>query len=81
MDTDQQARALLAALRARGVVVQLRRKPDGTLPLKLVLTPARGLTGADREALRQHKETLLDLLCEEEGSPYLENPLDWRKWT
>ncbi len=66
------SKILLTGLRRRGFI--LTPGPDWR---SLFLEPFSLLTEADRTALREHREAVLDLLWEDVMSPYLDNPLGW----
>jgi hypothetical protein len=59
------AAALLDALRARGLTVELCTPDDPAAPLRLVVTPGSALTDEDKAGLKTHREALLDLLWAE----------------
>ncbi len=65
----------LAALRRRGFAVRIRE--DG----RLGVTPAERLSADNRDALREHKEAILDLLWSElEPGPVPGWPHDSPNW-
>ncbi len=69
----------LAALRQRGYRVESRPKDD--VSLRLVVSPAEGLTCDDKALLATHKEALLDLLhAETEPGPVPGWPHDSPNW-
>ena len=70
MDSSEPARPLLDSLRERGLTVELRRPDDPAAKLRLIVGPGSALTDADRAALKEHKDALLDLLWEEQSPLY-----------
>ncbi len=70
---------LLATLRQRGHRVEFRPRDD--VSFRLVVTPAERLSADDRDALKEHKEALLDLLWSElEPGPVPGWPHDSPNW-